>query len=347
MGEQPVQLAVLVYLCTMHLRSALIVLASLLLAACTHEVAAPPESPRQTDDLETEDFEQPVDVQANELGEIPVLMYHRVIPEPESVYDRTPAGFRAELERLAREDYIPITTAELVAGDIDLPAGKHPVVLTFDDGDPSVLTMNNDDSPAEGTAIHTLLDVAEEYPDFRPVASVYVNADPFRGGAAGRRALTWLHENGFEIGNHTFGHTNLGAASADEVQSAISQGDEAIRAAVPGYRPRTMALPFGVRPDPAGLAVEGDEYHYSAALLVGANPAPSPYGAGFDPHAVPRIRSQGPDGAEADYGSTAWLDKLAADPDRRYTSDGDPTRIRYPEESGEPAARFAGTAVAY
>src|SRR5690606_25844681 len=82
----------------------------------------------------------PAQVQANELGRIPVLMYHRIVPTTESVYDRTPDDFRAELERLAREDYVPITTAELAAGRIDIPAGKHPVVLTFDDGDPTTIT---------------------------------------------------------------------------------------------------------------------------------------------------------------------------------------------------------------
>jgi hypothetical protein len=125
---------------------------------------------------------RPADVQANELGLIPVLMYHRLMPVPASVFDRTPDDFRAELERLAREDYVPITTAELAAGRIDIPAGKHPVVLTFDDGDPTTLTFGPDGTPAAGTAVRILLDVAAAHPGFRPVASMYVNADPYGGG---------------------------------------------------------------------------------------------------------------------------------------------------------------------
>jgi peptidoglycan/xylan/chitin deacetylase (PgdA/CDA1 family) len=290
---------------------------------------------------------RPADVHANELGTIPVLMYHRLVAVPTSVYDRTPEDFRAELERLAREGYVPITTAELAAGRIDIPAGAHPVVLTFDDGDPTTITLGPDGAPAPGSAVQILRDVAAANPGFRPVASIYVNAEPFGGGEAGERALRWLHDNGFEIGNHTFGHTNLRSASAAKAQQDIAKGDAFIRDAVPGAVPTTLALPFGARPRDATLAVRGPGYDYTAALLVGSNPAPSPYSADFTAHAIPRIRSQGADGAEAEFGSTSWLDKLAANPSGRYTSDGNPDVISYPTGTEQPAENYATSAVAY
>jgi peptidoglycan/xylan/chitin deacetylase (PgdA/CDA1 family) len=290
---------------------------------------------------------RPADVQANELGKIPVLMYHRFVADPSSVYDRTPEDFRAELERLAREDYVPITTAEMATGRIDIPAGKHPVVLTFDDGDPTALTLGPDGTPAPGSAVRILLDVAAANPGFRSVASMYVNADPYGGAAAGAAALRWLHDNGFEIGNHTFGHTNLRTASAERGRQDIARGDEFIRDAVPGYTPTTLALPFGARPRDGELAVRGPGYDYTAALLVGANPAPSPYATEFEADAIPRVRSQGPDGDEAEFGSTTWLDKLAANPSGRYTSDGNPDVISYPTGEEGPADRYAAAAVAY
>jgi hypothetical protein len=39
--------------------------------------------------------QDPAAVGANELGVVPVLMYHRLVPNPASVYDRTPEDFRA------------------------------------------------------------------------------------------------------------------------------------------------------------------------------------------------------------------------------------------------------------
>lgn len=290
---------------------------------------------------------RPADVAANELGMIPVLMYHRVVENPRSLYDRSPEEFRAELERLATEGYVPVTTAELATGTMDVPAGRHPVVLTFDDGDPSVITLGQDGQPVAGSAVQIILDVAAAHPGFRPVASVYVNADPFGGGAAGEGALRWLHDHGFEIGNHTYGHTNLRTAGAERAEQDIIRGDRFIRDAVPGHQPSTLALPFGAQPRPSGVEVRGSGYDYAGALLVGANPAPSPFSAEFEPQAIPRIRSQGPDGVEADFGSTAWLDELAARPQTRFTSDGDPSVVSYPGGAGSPAQRFAAVAVAY
>jgi hypothetical protein len=43
-----------------------------------------------------------------------------------------------------------------------------------------------------------------------------------------------------------------------------------------------LALPFGARPEPTELSLRGTGYDYAGALLVGANPAPSPYSATFD-----------------------------------------------------------------
>ncbi|OQO94017.1 xylanase [Saccharomonospora piscinae] len=317
-------------------------------AGCTHTVT-PEASPQQTDapgEPTSAVPPDPAEVGANELGVVPVLMYHRLVSEPTSVYDRTPEGFRAELQRLADENYVPVTTAELAAGRLDIPAGTHPVVLTFDDGDPSTIRMTEGGVAAD-TAIGILRDVARDNPGFRATASVYVNEAPFGGGEDGRRALRWLAGNGFEVGNHTRGHVNLGTAAPGTAQEAIAEGDRLIRDAAPGYEPTTLALPFGARPDPGELALRGDGYDYTAVLLVGANPAPSPFTTDFDAAAVPRIRSQGPDGQEAEFGSARWLDTLAAEPGLRYTSDGDPRRISYPAGDDSLAPEFAEAAVAY
>ncbi|MGM1062399.1 polysaccharide deacetylase family protein [Saccharothrix sp. Mg75] len=292
----------------------------------------------------------PASVGANELGQVPVLMYHRLTDQPTSVYDRTPAAYRAELERLAAEDYVPVTTTEYATGRIDLPAGKHPVVLTFDDGDPTQFALGPDGQPAPGTAVAILLDVAARNPGFRPVASLYVNAAPF-GSTDGGGVLPWLRDHGFEIGNHTQTHTNLAGADDAGVQQAIALGQREIQRAVPGLAVTSLALPFGAEPANAALAArgafDGASYDHACVLLVGSNPAPSPFAADFDPLATPRIRSQDAAGQEAEYGSTAWLDKLAAAPASRYTSDGDPNRIAHPAAAGPPAAHHAARAHAY
>ncbi|HEY3751954.1 MAG TPA: polysaccharide deacetylase family protein [Pseudonocardiaceae bacterium] len=289
----------------------------------------------------------PARVHANELGLVPVLMYHRIVAAPKSVYDRTPADFRAELERLAKERYVPITAAEFTASDIDIPAGTHPVVLTFDDGDRSQLALSPTGTPSATSAVGILLAVARAHPGFRAVATFYVNNKPF-GDPGGRRTLPWLHAHGFDIGNHTLDHTDLRTATAATVRSEIVRCDQEIRRAAPDAAPTTLALPYGLHPKQQTLALRGQGYSYRGVLLVGANPSPSPFALTFDPLNIPRIRSEGPTGPDAQFGSSAWLNKLAADPASRYTSDGDPSRVSFRSGgSQQVSARYAAAARQY
>ncbi len=278
-------------------------------------------------------------------------MYHGITRNPSSVYERTPEDFRAELERLTRENYVPITTEDYATGHIDIPAGTHPVVLTFDDGLTSQFSLDANGNPAPDTAVQILLDVAAKHPGFRPVASFYVNKPAF-GEPDGHTALRWLHDHGFEVGNHTADHANLGDQTSEGTQHELADEQQMIAGALPGIPVRTMALPDGVQPNDKQLALtgsaDGATYQHDAALLVGSNPAPSPFSADFDPSGVPRIRSDGPTGQEAEYGSTAWLDKLDANPSLRYTSAGDPSHITFPAGTQVRLAdRFAGRARPY
>ncbi|PJE95321.1 xylanase [Streptomyces carminius] len=280
----------------------------------------------------------PASVGANELGAVPVLMYHRVTDEPLGVDDRTPEDFRAELERLAREGYVPVTAREFTGGEMDIPAGTHPVVITFDDSQPSQFRLDADGRPDPGTAVGILLDVAERYPGFRPVATFFVNEDPFRD-PGGRKTLPWLHDHGFEIGNHTLRHTLLETAGEEWVRWDTAAIQWEIHKVLPGVPVVSMALPYGSMPSPRDLARSGEydgvRYRHQGVYLAGAGPAPSPYDAGFDPGAIPRIRSQDDTGPDASYGSLAWLDRLADGTVERYTSDGDPERISFPRSRAD------------
>lgn len=278
---------------------------------------------------------------ANELGEVPVLMYHRITNQPSSVYDRTPQDFRAELERLVREGYTPVTATEYATGHIDIPAGRHPVVLTFDDGSTGQFTLDRSGQPAPDTAVRIIQDTAAAHPEFRPTATFFVFNPPFED-PGGRITLPWLQQHGYEVGNHTLDHPNLGQVGSAEAQHEIAGMQRIITEALPGVPVRSLALPLGMHPDDEKLAADGSSdgvtYHHDAVFLVGSNPAPSPFDADFDRTEIPRVRSQAATGEEAQYGSTQWLDKLAAQPDRRYTSDGDPNRISAPAaDSTAPA----------
>ncbi|WP_103936271.1 polysaccharide deacetylase family protein [Thermomonospora echinospora] len=289
-------------------------------------------------------------VKANELGQIPVLMYHRITAETTASLDRTPKQLREELTRLAEEGYVPITAADFARGWIDVPAGRHPVVLTFDDGTPGHFALDERGVPAADTAVGVLLEVARRYPGFRPVATFYVNADPFQLGDRAADGLRWLQRNGFEIGNHTFTHADLSTLSKAGVQREIAR-DEAQIVALTGVHTSTLAYPFGSRPDRDSWARHKEgEYSFRGIFLAGWRPSVSPFHEDFDPEAIMRIRSEGKI-RENDcrrYCSQAWLEWLRENPGERYVSDGDPGTVAFPADvSGDLAGGYRGYGRSY
>ena len=271
---------------------------------------------------------------ANELGLVPVLMHHQIRADGGGDYDLTPAQFRAELERLYREGYRPVRAVDLATGKLDVPAGKSPVVLTFDDSTKEQMAYAPDGTIKRDTAIGILLEFAKEHPDFRPAGTFYVNREPFAGVKEGPAMLRWLHAHGFEIGNHTHDHIPFGGLSATEVQRQLARGKQLILDAVPGAKVRTIALPLGVEPTPRTLARRGRwngiSYEHAGVFLVGAEPSPSPFSRSFRPSAIPRIRTAPPGARDGAFGSTFWLDELKQHPERRYVSDGNPAVISFP-----------------
>jgi peptidoglycan/xylan/chitin deacetylase (PgdA/CDA1 family) len=289
----------------------------------------------------------------NELGEIPVIMHHEIRPDRIGPYDQTPAEFRSELERLWREGYYPVTTEELVDRKLGrVPRGKTPVVLTFDDSTRYQLFFRGR-KLVRTTAVGVLLQFARTHPGFRATGSMYVLREPFAGVPQGAAWLRWLVDHGFELGNHTYDHLPLNRLRPAQVARELALGEKVITDAVPGYSVKTMSLPLGAMPTPAILASRGEaagrSYGPYGVLLVGANPAPSPYSRTWNPAAIPRIRSShaGWKG-EQDFGASYWLRELAEHPDSRYVSDGDPRWVTFPRSRmPELAPRFRSRARPY
>ena len=95
-----------------------------------------------------------------------------------------------------------------------------------------------------------------------------------------------------------------------------------------------MALPLGSLPSPNALAVsgrwDGETYHFAGVFLAGAEPAPSPFSTGWNPAAIPRMRTNPNWSGARDFTAGMWLDLLERNPGLRYVSDGDPETITFP-----------------
>ncbi|MEO5633896.1 putative glycoside hydrolase [Gaiella sp.] len=281
----------------------------------------------------------------NELGRVPVIMHHQIRADRVGDYDQTPAEFRAELEQLWKRGYVPIAVGQLLDGKLGLPKGTSPVVMTFDDSTREQLALDGSGNPLPGTAVGIMLDFARTHAGFTPRGTFYINRDPF-GVQDGARLIRWLTANGFELGNHTRDHLPLRTLDNESVQRQLVLGAAVITDALPGYRIRSMALPLGSMPKRERLAVGGSwqkhRYGPYGVLLVGANPAPSPFGSSFDRAAIPRIRSSHlPFSVEDELGFSYWLADLDRNPASRYVSDGDARTITAPAAAkSELAPRY-------
>ncbi|MBB5077220.1 polysaccharide deacetylase family protein [Nonomuraea endophytica] len=292
-------------------------------------------------------------VKANEAGLVPIIMYHRIIKKRMASIDRTPDQLRQELEKLAKQGYVPITAAEFAAGRIQVPAGKFPVVLTFDDGHSSHFALDDQGRPAKNTAVAIIYDVARKYPSFRPVATFWVNHYPFglQKQEQQASAAQWLHRQGFEVANHTWTHPNLRAMGTKKVREQIARLERMLKKL--GVPPSTtMALPFGSMPHKKKAARKGEwggvRYDFDAVFLAGAEPSLSPFAKGYDPGAVQRIQSNGKKGECRKWCSQYWLEWLQKHPGWRYVSDGDPDRVSVPKKlQGNIAAKRRDQVNAY
>ena len=278
------------------------------------------------------------DLLPNELGRIMILEYHK-IDYPEDRWTRTPENFRRDLDTLYARGYRLVSLGDLLDGRLAVPAGTTPVVLTFDDSSPGQFRYLEQNGTLEidpKSAVGILEAFLRERPDFGRGATFFVlpAADPpnrlFNQPAHAGKKLQYLVSRGYEIGNHTLWHANLGKYDEATVRAQIAGAQQWIQRHVPDYRPRTLALPHGVYPKDVSWALRGSakgaRYSHDAILMVAGGAAPSPFSRAFDAVRLPRIQA-----VEAEL--SHWLRYFELHPHERFASDGDPNVITVPAGS--------------
>jgi peptidoglycan/xylan/chitin deacetylase (PgdA/CDA1 family) len=279
-------------------------------------------------------------LQPNELGRVMILEYHK-IDYPEERWTRTPENFRRDLETLYARGYRLQGLNALLDGRITAPTGTTPVVLTFDDSSPGQFRYIERNGTLEidpKSAVGILDAFLRERPDFGRAATFFVLPGASRPNRLfdqpqheGRK-LRWLVEQGYELGNHTLWHANLGKYDETIVRAQLAEAQVWVQRHVPDYRFRTLALPHGVYPREVGWALtgtaKGTTYRHDAILMVAGGAAPSPFAKSFDPVRLPRIQA-----VERDLNS--WLTHFDRHPNDRFISDGDPDTITIPTTKKE------------
>ncbi|MBC7229979.1 MAG: polysaccharide deacetylase family protein [Actinobacteria bacterium] len=279
-------------------------------------------------------------LKVNELGAVMVLEYHRIAEEGR--WSRTPENFRADLEYLYEQGYRCIGLDDLVSNDINVEPGYTPVVLTFDDADPSqfrYVEQNGDLVIDPRCAVGVMEEFRREHPDFNITATFYVLPTLFGQEEYAEKKLAWLVENGYDIGNHTINHPSLGDLDDESALKELAGNIKMVQKYLPGYEQASIALPNGSEPkNPAILThgtYDGVEVRFQASLLVGANPAPSPVDHSFDPLRLPRVQALDPSLDTGNCGIYAWIQYFMENPERRYRSDGNPATVTVPRHMAD------------
>ena len=287
----------------------------------------------------------------NELAAIPVLEYH-VITTDESAesdpFTRTADHMREDLQWLYDHDFHVITTRAFIENRISAPAGKRPVILTFDDAHSSQFRWTDNGNNVRlidpDTAMGVLEGFFQGHPDFGRGGQFAVL--PFKCFADDTPLntiddcpdkLRWMAANGYEIVNHTAGHQDLLDVTDEEF--AFQVGDPMIwlNDIVQGEANMmdVLVMPYGNYPSrdlhPGqremmrnGFTHEGQPVLLRAAFMVGANPTESPSSSEYDPLFIARIQA-----FEASLDQ--WFGMIDDGDILIYVSDGDPATITIPD----------------
>lgn len=278
----------------------------------------------------------------NELGRVPVMMYHGIVNKKSSEtsytggnvdkdgYNRTVEAFKEDLEFYYQNGYRMIRAIDYVNGIIDVPYGKSPIALTFDDGNTNNIKVNGISEDGEiiideNSAVGVLESFKKKYPDFNVTATFFVNGSLFQQSEYNEKILKWLVENGYDIGNHTKTHVNFSDASTNESEEEVGFVYNKLDAIIPDKYVKLVALPFGspYKKTHANFShiinsnYNGINYETVSTFRVGWMPDYSPFSKDFDKEFIMRVRAYDNNGVDFDIeASFRILEK------NRYVSDG-------------------------
>lgn len=259
--------------------------------------------------------------------QVAVLLYHRFIPDsalPYSTTVKTRLGdLKNDLQRLYDAGYSLIPLEDWLNGNLVLPAGRRPLILTMDDlFFADQIFLDPDGQPAADTGIGVLWRFSQAHPDFGFSVALFPNlGDKYYANERlnGRfvlgenwqdslaKAIVWCIDHNAMVYNHTYNHPRLDLTPGDKLIWELNQNDVTLnsyltRAGRQDLIPKLdnlVALPFSIWPSSdAGKKVleqyvspEGKPVQaiFEADYAVRPRYMPAPYLPTFDRYHLPRM----------------------------------------------------------
>ena len=259
----------------------------------------------------------------NELGRVPIMMYHGIIDTVDNKYtggnvdkdgyNRTANAFRKDLEMYYEKGYRMIRLADYVNGIVDVELGYSPIILTFDDGNKNnfnVLGRNADGSLKidPECAVGILEDFKKKHPDMHVTATFFVMENLFNQREYNEEILKYLVDNGYDVGNHTTIHADFTKITEEKSLEVVGKMYQKLDSLLKDKYVKIIALPFGSpykkTHNNYPYIIKGDYngFHYEseAALRVGWEPEISPFNKDFDKLFLKRCRAYDNNGKDFD-----------------------------------------------
>jgi peptidoglycan/xylan/chitin deacetylase (PgdA/CDA1 family) len=259
-----------------------------------------------------------------------ILLYHQYIP-----YDKTNSSamkmqlsvFRTQLEQLEQAGFTSVSLEDWLKGNLQVPAGKRPLILTFDDLFYSnQIYLEADGTPSQHTGLGVMWQFNKDYPDFGFKPALFANmGDKLYGNVARgdwwyvekgwqdslAKVIAWCIENGAGVYNHFYDHPDLPKLDSGLIQWEMRKNDETIKEFLGRVGKDSLAdnienilsIPFDEWPSSKNgkntilnyeslngkpvLGIVDAEPHYVRKNLMIA-----PYVQGYNPYRIPRIEGQ-------------------------------------------------------
>ena len=261
----------------------------------------------------------------NELGKVPIMMYHGIKNMKSSEtgntggnvdkdgYTRTSEAFREDLEFYYENGYRMVKLSDYVNGIIDIEYGYSPIVITFDDGNANNIKVTGLDSNGNividpSSAVGILEEFKKNHKDAPVTAIFFVTSNLFNQPEYDEKILNWLVDNGYEVGNHTWGHNNFSDISTSKTEEVVAKMYSKLDELIPNKYSKIVALPYGSPYNKThqnyshiiSSNYDGKSYETIAALRVGWEPEVSPFNKNFDATFLKRCRAYDNNGNEFD-----------------------------------------------
>lgn len=292
-------------------------------------------------------------LKVNELGNVPIMMYHGIVNTTTNKYtggnvdkdgyNRTSNAFYKDLEMYYEKNYRMIRLKDYIDGNIKVELGFSPIILTFDDGNENNFKVikKNEDGTLEfdkESAIGVLERFKKEHPDMNITATFFLNGGLCNQKEYNEDIMKWLVKNGYDIGNHTISHVDFTKIGIEKTKYEVGALYQKLENIIPGEYVKIVALPFGSPykktnanyPYIIDGEYEGFKYHTEGALRVGWEAEVSPFNKKFDTSFMKRIRAYDNNGKEFDIEMNFKLLEK-----NRFISDGNSNIITIPKSKEE------------